>query len=217
MLIEELTQLACLSLLSTGVKSVRDANEKAHRTAEEKMINICSQLRRDNLSWDQIILMTCYGEQEATFKAYLEIAMYDVDRSEWQRRRENIASAAVNTLLTPRTAADLKVRTNTAGTAKKEMCALLNRISESQPRAPTQLVHEIPAGVPWRHYIARHAECEQIVGSGIVRAHLEFLPEIRDLNRDGQLRLDYVFENRDGIRCQLHPGNKDAKPIFTRT
>ena len=116
------------------------------------MINICSQLRRDNLSWDQIILMTCYGEQEATFKAYLEIAMYDVDPTEWQRRRENIAaaavipvtppplppppqeggaaSAAVNTLLTPQTAADLKARTNIAGTSKKDMRALLNQISE---------------------------------------------------------------------------------------
>ena len=54
---------------------------------------IRDRLRRDNLSWDQIILMTCYGEQEATFKAYLDIAMYDVDR-------QNIASAAVNTRLT---------------------------------------------------------------------------------------------------------------------
>ena len=220
MLIEELTQLACLALLSTGVNSGRVANERAHGAAEERMINICSQLRRDNLSWDQIILMTCYGEHRATFKDYLEIAMYEVDPTEWQRRRENIAlngndtllthtpppppsmppsasttagnipvtppplppppqeggatSAAVNTLLTPQTAADLKARTNIAGTSKKEMRALLNQISESQPRAPTQLVHEIPAGVPWRHYIARHADCEQIVGSGIVRAYLSF-------------------------------------------
>lgn len=127
------------------------------------------------------------------------------------------ASAAVNTLLTPRTAADLKARTNIAGTSKKDMRALLNQISESEGNAPTQLVHEIPAGVPWRHYIARHADCEQIVGSGIVRAYLEFLPEIRDPNRDGQPRLDYVFENLEGFRCQLHPGGKgkDAKPIFT--
>ena len=67
------------------------------------------------------------------------------------------------------------------------------------------------------HYIARHDECDRIIGSGIVRAHLEFLPHIRDPNRDGQLRLDFVFENLDGQRCQLHPGNKgkDAKPIYT--
>ena len=64
-------------------------------------------------------------------------------------------------------------------------------------------------------YIARHPECDRIVGSGIVKAQLEFLPVIRDPNRGGQFRRDYVFENRDGIRCQLHPGNKDAKPIFT--
>ena len=43
-----------------------------------------------------------------------------------------------------------------------------------------------------------------------------FLLEIRDPNRGGQLRLDYVFENLEGVRCQLHPGNKgkDATPIF---
>ena len=97
------------------------------------------------------------------------------------------------------------------------MRVLLDRISASQPRDPMQLVHEIPDSVPWRHYIARHAECQRIVGSGIVRAYLEFLPEIRDPNRGGQLRLDYVFENLEGVRCQLHPGgkSKDAKPIFT--
>ena len=130
MLIEELTQLACLSPLSTGVKSVRDANEKARRTAEENMINICSQLRRDNLSWDQIILMTCYGEQEATFKAYLEIAMYDVDR-------QNIASAAANTLLThtpPHPPPMPQSASPTAGnipvtprTAASKLCKFLNR------------------------------------------------------------------------------------------
>ena len=71
--------------------------------------------------------------------------------------------------------------------------------------------------VPWRHYIASHAECQRIVGCGIIRAYLQFLLEIRDPNRGGQLRLDYVFENLEGVRCQLHPGGKgkDAKPIFT--
>ena len=127
------------------------------------------------------------------------------------------APAAVNTLLTPQAAADMRAQTRIAGTGKKEMRALLDRISASQPLDPTQLVHEIPAGVPWRHYIARHAECQRIVGSGIVRAHLEFWPGIRDPNRGGQLRLDFVFENVEGVRCQLHPGGRgpDAKPIFT--
>ena len=127
------------------------------------------------------------------------------------------APAAANTLLTPQAAAALRARTNIAGTCKKEMRALLDRISASQPLDPTQLVHEIPADVSWKHYIARHAECQRIVGSGIVRAHLEFLPGIRDPNRGGQLRLDFVFENVEGIRCQLHPGGrgKDARPIYT--
>ena len=98
------------------------------------------------------------------------------------------------------------------------MRALLDQISESQSRTPHVLVWDIPPEVPWRHYIARHPQCQEIVGSGIVRAQLEFFPHIRDPNRGRQLRLDYVFENLDGVRCQLHPGNraKDAEPIFTQ-
>ena len=127
------------------------------------------------------------------------------------------APAAVNTLLTPQAAADLRAQTRIPGTGKKEMRALMDQISASQPKDPTQLVHEIPADVSWKHYIARHAECERIVGGGIVRAHLEFFPGIHDPNRGGQLRLDFVFENVEGIRCQLHPGGrgKDARPIYT--
>ena len=98
------------------------------------------------------------------------------------------------------------------------MRAFLDATSRSQPRDPDVLAFDIPANVSWRNYIARHSQWERIVGSGITRAQLIFLPEIRDPNRDKQLRLDYVFENRDGWRCQLHPGNKakDAAPIFTR-
>ena len=78
------------------------------------------------------------------------------------------------------------------------------------------MAFDIPADVSWKHYIARHPHCRRIVGSGITKAQLMFLPEIRDPNRGGRLRLDYVFENLDGVRCQLHPGNKskDAIPIF---
>ena len=96
------------------------------------------------------------------------------------------------------------------------MRAFLDATSNSQPRDPHVFAFDIPADVSWKHYIARHPECKRIVGSGITRAQLMFLPEIRDPNRGGQLRLDYVFENLEGVRCQLHPGNKskDAKPIF---
>ena len=125
--------------------------------------------------------------------------------------------AAVNALLTPRTAANLRASTNIATTCKKDMRAYLDQVSASQPRDPWQMVWNIPDDVEWRHYIARHPECQRIVGTGIVRAELEFLPHIRDPKRGGQLRLDYVFENRERVRCQLHPGNKakDALPIFT--
>ena len=96
------------------------------------------------------------------------------------------------------------------------MRAFLDQTSNSQPKEPPVLAFDIPADVSWKHYIARHADCERIVGSGITRAQLMFVPEVRDPNRGGQLRLDYVFENLEGVRCQLHPGNKakDATPIF---
>ena len=125
-------------------------------------------------------------------------------------------AAAVNILLTPRTAEQIRRSTNIAGMCKKEMRDLLDATSDSQPRDPNVFAFDIPANVSWKHYIARHAECTRIVGSGITRAQLIFLPEIRDPNRDEQLRLDYVFENLEGVRCQLHPGNKgkDATPIF---
>ena len=98
------------------------------------------------------------------------------------------------------------------------MRAFLDETSNSQPRDPDVLAFDIPADVSWKHYIARHPECKRIVGSGITKAQLMFLPEIRDPNRGGQLRLDYVFENLEGVRCQLHPGNKakDAAPIFNQ-
>ena len=101
---------------------------------------------------------------------------------------------------------------------KKEMRAFLDATSDSQPRDPNVFAFDIPANVSWKHYIARHAECTRIVGSGITRAQLMFVPDVHDPNRGGQLRLDYVFENRDGVRCQLHPGHKakSAKPIFNQ-
>ena len=80
------------------------------------------------------------------------------------------------------------------------------------------MVFDIPAEIHWQHYIARQDDYQRIIGSGITRAQLTFIPHVRDPNRNGQLRLDYVFENLDGWRCQLHPGNrsKDAKPIFNQ-
>ena len=127
-----------------------------------------------------------------------------------------VQAAAVNTLLTPQTAEELRTSTRIAGTGKKAMRAFLDATSASQPLDPDVLAFDIPDDVSWKHYIARHPNSNRIVGSGITRAQLMFLPEIRDPNRGGQLRLDYVFENLDGVRCQLHSGNKgkDAIPIF---
>ena len=84
-------------------------------------------------------------------------------------------------------------------------------------RDPDVLAFDIPADVSWKHYIARHPEWKRIVGSGITKAQLMFLLEIRDPNRDGQLRLDYVFESLEGVRCQLHPGNKGKALTFSHS
>ena len=96
------------------------------------------------------------------------------------------------------------------------MRAFLDATSRSQPTDPDVFAFDIPADVSWKHYVARHPEGKRIVGSGITKAQLMFIHDVRDPNRDGQLRLDYVFENLEGVRCQLHPGNKgkDATPIF---
>ena len=125
------------------------------------------------------------------------------------------ASAEALTLLTPRTAQNIRDRSTIPTTSKKDMRAFLDWVSESHGLRPTELVHDIPDDVPWRHYVAKQAEWQKIIGSGIIRAQLEFLPGIKDPNR-GQPRLDFVFVNAEGVRCQLHPGNKgkDANPIF---
>ena len=154
-----------------------------------------------------------------TFREFLDHYGEEWGTSKWRAAQDTTPpapAAAVNTLLTPRTAEEIRTSTRIAGTCKKEMRAFLDATSYSQPRDPAVMAFDIPANVSWKHYIARHPECKRIVGSGITKAQLMFLPEIRDPNRGGQLRLDYVFENLEGVRCQLHPGNKgkDAKPIF---
>ena len=119
----------------------------------------------------------------------------------------------INILLSPRTAQDIRSSTRIAGTCKKEMRAFLDETSNSHPLNPNILAFDIPAEISWKHYVARHPDWKRIVGTGITKAQLRFLSEIRDPNRGGQLRLDYVFENLEGVRCQLHPGNKGKIPF----
>ena len=84
-------------------------------------------------------------------------------------------AAAVNILLTPRTAEQIRRSTNIPGAGKKEMRAFLDATSRAHPRDPDVLAFDIPANVSWKHYIARHADCGRIVGSGITRAQLMFV------------------------------------------
>ena len=102
----------------------------------------------------------------------------------------------------------------------------LDALSDRSPPIPDELHHQIPVGVPWKQYVSRHELNRKIIGSGIVRAELVFQEDYPNDNRwktlaDGQeqrqLRLDYEFENADGVICQMHPGKKasgDAIPIW---
>ena len=162
-----------------------------------------------------------------TFREFLEFYDEKLCNSKWSEAQvkpfepapppeEPIQEAAINILLSPRTAQDIRSSTRIAGTRKKEMRAFLDETSNSHPLNPNILAFDIPAEISWKHYVARHPDWKRIVGTGITKAQLMFLHNVHDPNRGGQLRLDYVFENLDGERCQLHPANKSksAQPIF---
>ena len=119
-----------------------------------------------------------------TFCEFLEYYGEECATSKWNTAQdtpppppppqENVQAAAVNTLLTPRTAEEIRTSTRIAGTCKKEMRAFLDATSAAQPRDPHVLAFDIPAHVSWKHYIARHPDCQRIVGSGITKAQLMF-------------------------------------------
>ena len=75
----------------------------------------------------------------------------------------NVQAAAVETLLTPLEAEEIRRSTRIAGTCKKDMRAFLDSTSENQPRNPDVLAFDLPADLSWKHYIARHPECEKLL------------------------------------------------------
>ena len=70
---------------------------------------------------------------------------------------------------------------------------------------------------PWKRYVALHDAGEELVGPGISRAILDQFAEVRDPNRQGRPRSDFIFERVDGSAYRVHPGAKprnDAIPVY---
>ena len=61
---------------------------------------------------------------------------------------------------------------------------------------------------PWKAYLALHAESEMIVGPGISRAVVDELKDVKDPNRGGRPRTDFIFYRVDGSACRVHPGTE---------
>ena len=122
-----------------------------------------------------------------TFQQFLDYYGEEWGNSKWSAAQDTpppppappVQTAAVNTLLTPRTAEEIRTSTRIAGTCKKEMRAFLDETSNSQPRDPDVLAFDIPADVSWKHYIARHQDSKRIIRSGITKAQVRFFPKSR--------------------------------------
>ena len=75
-------------------------------------------------------------------------------------------------------------------------------------------VYYLDDSIPWKAYIATHTECDKIVGTGIIAAHIERIHHTQDANRGNKARVDYVFYRSDITFCRVHPGTthkSDAK------
>ena len=65
-----------------------------------------------------------------------------------------------------------------------------------------------------------HPQWKDIIGSGIIAAHLEKIRNTKDPNRGNAERVDYVFYRVDNTFCRVHPGTKrenDAQLYFADT
>ena len=67
----------------------------------------------------------------------------------------------------------------------------------------------------WKQYLALHPEAEKIIGTGVIRFSLEYIPTTRDPNNYGKERLDFHVYRHDGSYARLHPGShKDAQVYY---
>ena len=96
----------------------------------------------------------------------------------------------------------------------------LNEITDIAGQDGADDVYYIDDSIRWKEYIAMHAQWEDIIGNGIIAAHLEKIHNTRDPNRQNKARVDYVFYRADNTFCRVHPGTKrrnDAQLYFADT
>ena len=96
----------------------------------------------------------------------------------------------------------------------------LNEITDIAGQDGADDVYYIGDSIRWKEYIAMHAQWQDIIGNGIIAAHLERIHNTRDPNRQNKERVDYVFYRADNTFCRVHPGTKrknDAQLYFADT
>ena len=70
---------------------------------------------------------------------------------------------------------------------------------------------------PWKAYVAWHPRAEELVGPGISDASIDQFENVKDPNRGGRPRSDFIFQRIDGSAYRVHPGSKprrDASPVY---
>ena len=100
----------------------------------------------------------------------------------------------------------------------REARALVNRYANADPGATEHgVLADLAAGwEDWKLYIATRTNAQQLVGSGVVAFTAEFIEGVRDPNRGGRLRLDFVLRHSDGGYVRIHPGRKQKDDAISR-
>ena len=106
---------------------------------------------------------------------------------------------------------------NVQGMSKRELHGVarndLNAFASADYAGPVDLEDLFP----WRRYLAFRADGQMLVGPGICRAVVDRLPNVRDPNRGGRPRTDFIFTRIDGSSYRNHPGarpNNDSIPVY---
>ena len=107
-----------------------------------------------------------------------------------------------------------------AGVLHTEARQYLNDVTDTAGQDGADEVYFLGDAIRWKDYIAMHPQWKDIIGSGIIAAHLEKIRNTRDPNRGNAERVDYVFYRVDNTFCRVHPGTKrknDAQLYFADT
>ena len=84
----------------------------------------------------------------------------------------------------------------------------LNTITARARQEHATDVYYLDESIRWKEYIAMHPQCDKIIGTGIIAAHLERIHHALDANRQNNARVDYVFYRADNTFCRVHPGTR---------